>query len=254
MQRYFIRLAFDGTAYNGWQMQANAISVQQVLQDALSTVLRKGIKITGAGRTDTGVHARQYFSHFDIETFLALDECRQLTQSLNGLLPKDIAVQEVFPVVNGLHARFSAVLRTYEYLMSHHKDPFLVNRAWFNYQHFDVELMNKGAAIMMEYSEFSCFSKSNTQTKTNLCSISHAQWREEGNLLIFTITANRFLRNMVRAIVGTLTDVGRGRITLDRLRFIIESGNRRLAGLSAPAEGLYLVNIQYPNGVAEYKV
>lgn len=247
MPRYFIRLSFDGTAFNGWQIQHNAVSVQQVLQNALSTVLRHDIKITGAGRTDTGVHAKEYFAHFDIETNLGSDECHRIMQSLNGLLPKDIAIQGVFPVAADIHARFSAVSRTYQYLISRSKDPFLVNRAWFNCQHFDIDLMNQGTAVIMEYSQFSCFSKSNTQAKTSVCSVSYAKWNEDKHLLVFTITANRFLRNMVRAIVGTLSEVGREKISIGQLRTIIESGDRKMAGPSVPAEGLYLVKIEYPH-------
>jgi tRNA pseudouridine38-40 synthase len=249
MPRYFIQLAYNGTAYHGWQLQPNGLTVQQVLNEALSTILRQTVMAHGAGRTDTGVHARQFFAHIDLEKSFSSEECKQLVFSLNGILPKDIAVYEVFPVKLDSHARFSATSRTYEYIISQRKDPFLVNRAWFNSQQLDIDLMNQGAALLMEYNDFACFSKSKTQVKTTNCRITHAAWESDGHLLKFTITADRFLRNMVRAIVGTLTELGRGRITINDLKRIIESGDRRLAGFSAPADGLYLIRIFYPENV-----
>lgn len=250
MQRYFIHLAFDGTAYHGWQIQPNGITVQQVLNEALATILRQPLMAHGVGRTDTGVHARQFFAHLDLEQSFSPENCKQLVYSLNGILPKDIAVYEVLPVKPDLHARFSAVSRTYEYIISRHKEPFLVNRAWFNNQQLDIDLMNRGAALLLEYIDFACFSKSNTQVKTYKCRIAGASWKEIDHLLTFTITADRFLRNMVRAIVGTLTELGRGKISLDDLREIIKSGDRRLAGFSVPAEGLYLTKILYPDKIS----
>lgn len=246
MPRYFIRLAFDGTAYHGWQYQPNGITVQKVLLDSLTTALREPVALTGAGRTDTGVHARDYYAHFDLVKQLSAGECSQLLFNLNGLLPKDIAVYELFGVVPEMHARFSALSRTYEYIISQRKDPFLVNRAWFNNQRFDLDMMNRGALLIMEYNNFQCFSKSHTQVKNFRCNIMHASWSSDGYLLRFSIKADRFLRNMVRAIVGTLTELGRGRISPDDLRRIIESGDRRMAGFSVPAEGLYLAGIEYP--------
>lgn len=248
MPRYFIHLAYDGTAYHGWQIQPNGITVQQVLNDALSTVLRKIVMVHGAGRTDTGVHAQQFYAHFDLYRSYSAEECKQLVFSLNGILPEDIAVYEVFPVKPDSHARFSAISRTYEYIISQHKDPFLVNRAWFNSRQFDIDLMNQGAAILLEYDDFACFSKSNAQVKTTFCQISHAKWERKVHLLKFTITADRFLRNMVRAIVGTLTELGCGKITIDDLRMIIGSGDRRMAGFSVPPDGLFLTQILYPDG------
>jgi tRNA pseudouridine38-40 synthase len=249
MPRYFIHLAYDGTAYHGWQIQPNGITVQQVLNDALSTILRQPLMAHGAGRTDTGVHARQFYAHFDPEQSFSSEECKQLVFSLNGILPEDIAVYEVFPVKPDSHARFSAISRTYEYIISQHKDPFLVNRAWFNTRQLDIDLMNLGAAILPEYDDFACFSKSNTQVNTYRCRITQAAWKKDGNLLKFTITADRFLRNMVRAIVGTLTELGLKKITLDDLIKIIESGDRKMAGFSVPAQGLYLTKIQYPDSI-----
>ena len=249
MPRYFIHLAYDGTAYHGWQIQPNGTSVQQVLNEALTTILRQAVMVHGAGRTDAGVHAKQFFAHFDPEHSFSPEECKQLVFSLNAILPKDIAVYEVFPVKPDSHARFSAISRTYEYLIIQRKDPFFVNRAWFNSQKIDVNLMNRGAAILMEYSDFGCFSKSNTQVKTFKCQIMHAAWENDGQLLKFIISADRFLRNMVRAIVGTMTELGLGKITLDELIKIIESGNRKMAGFSVPAQGLYLTKIQYPESI-----
>ena len=249
MPRFFIHLAFDGTAYHGWQMQPNGASVQQAVTEALSLVLRHPVTITGAGRTDTGVHARQFYAHFDFMKVFSNEECNKLVFNLNALLPQDIAVNEIFPVSAESHARFSAISRTYEYLICQRKNPFLVNRTWFNSQQLDFDLMNKGVAILLEYNDFACFSKSNTQVKTYKCCITHAGWERNGQLLSFTISADRFLRNMVRAIVGTLTELGRGRINLDDIRKIIESGDRRLAGMSVPAAGLYLVKIDYPDSI-----
>lgn len=249
MIRYFIHLAYDGTAYHGWQMQPNGVSVQQVITEALSLVLRHPVIITGAGRTDTGVHARQFYAHVDIEMFLSTDQCNKLVFNLNALLPKGIAIYEIFPVSSESHARFSAISRTYEYIICQRKDPFLVNRAWFNSQQLDIELMNQGAAILLEYDDFACFSKSHTQVKTTNCHISHAAWEGDAHILKFTITADRFLRNMVRAIVGTLIELGRRKITIDDLKRIIESGDRRLAGYSVPAHGLYLREIKYPESI-----
>jgi tRNA pseudouridine38-40 synthase len=247
--RYFLHLAYDGTAYHGWQIQPNGVTVQQLLNEALSTVLRQTVMVHGAGRTDTGVHAKQFYAHFDLDKLLSNENCRQLVFNLNGLLPKDIAVFEIFQVSPDVHARFSAVSRTYEYIISRCKDPFLINCAWFNSQKLDIDLMNEGAKLIMKYNDFACFSKSNTQVKTYKCQIMHAGWEEKENLLVFTITADRFLRNMVRAIVGTLSELGRNQITLEDLRGIIETGDRRLAGMSAPAEGLYLTGITYPPGI-----
>lgn len=250
MPRLFIHLAFDGTAYHGWQMQPNGVSVQHVITEALSLVLKHPVTITGAGRTDTGVHARQFYAHFDFEQVLSNEECNKLVFKLNALLPQDIAVYEIFPVNAEIHARYSAISRTYEYLICQRKDPFLMNRAWIYSQQLDFDLMNKGATILLEYDDFACFSKSNTQVKTYKCRITQAGWKCNGQLLSFTITADRFLRNMVRAIVGTLTELGRGRINLDDIRKIIESEDRRLAGMSAPAAGLYLVKIDYPDYIS----
>lgn len=243
--RYFIRLSYDGTRYHGWQIQPHSTSVQETLQTALSTLLRRPVDITGAGRTDTGVHARMMVAHFDIEE-LPLPE-DQLTYKLNRLLPHDIAVQHVWPVGDELHARFSAYSRTYHYFLHVGKQPFLRHYSWQMFTDLDFDTMNAAAARMMQYTDFTSFSKLNTDQKTNICHITEARWEEVGpNQWRFTVTANRFLRNMVRAIVGTLVEVGRGRMTLDEFCQVIERKDRCSAGESVPAHGLFLVDIKYP--------
>ena len=242
--RYFITLSYDGTAYHGWQIQPNAPSVQETLQGALSTLLRQPVEVVGAGRTDTGVHARMMVAHFDFPG--SEDQSDNLAYKLNKLLPYDIAVQNVRPVADDMHARFSAVSRTYHYLLHLHKDPFLRNRSWQIYGPLDFEAMNRAASLLMEYRDFTSFSKLHTDTKTNDCLITEARWDEVvPGQWRFTITANRFLRNMVRAIVGTLIEVGRGRMTLEEFRQVIERRDRCQAGESVPAHGLYLVDIKY---------
>ena len=241
--RYFITLSFDGTAYHGWQIQPHSVSVQEELQKALSTLLRMPVEVVGAGRTDTGVHARKMVSHFDINTEL---DCQQLVYKLNKLLPRDIAVQHVEQVSDDMHARFSAKSRTYHYYVHLGKNPFLRSYSWQLYGNPDFELMNKAAVVLMEYMDFTSFSKLNTDTKTNDCTITEAHWDRVGEgQWRFTITANRFLRNMVRAIVGTLMEVGRGRMTIEQLRQVIEAKDRCRAGDSVPGNALFLVDVKY---------
>ena len=241
--RYFITLSFDGTAYHGWQIQPHSVSVQEELQKALSTLLRMPVEVVGAGRTDTGVHARKMVSHFDINAEL---DCQQLVYKLNKLLPRDIAVQHVEQVSNDMHARFSAKSRTYHYYVHLGKNPFLRSYSWQLYGNPDFELMNKAAVVLMEYMDFTSFSKVNTDTKTNDCTITEAHWDRVGEgQWRFTITANRFLRNMVRAIVGTLMEVGRGRMTIEQLRQVIEAKDRCRAGDSVPGNALFLVDVKY---------
>jgi tRNA pseudouridine38-40 synthase len=241
--RYFITLSFDGTAYHGWQIQPHSISVQEELQKALSTLLRMPVEVVGAGRTDTGVHARKMVSHFDINAEL---DCQQLVYKLNKLLPRDIAVQHVEQVSDDMHARFSAKSRTYHYYVHLGKNPFLRSYSWQLYGNPDFELMNKAAVVLMEYMDFTSFSKVNTDTKTNDCTLTEAHWDRVGEgQWRFTITANRFLRNMVRAIVGTLMEVGRGRMTIEQLRQVIEAKDRCRAGDSVPGNALFLVDVKY---------
>lgn len=241
--RYFITLSFDGTAYHGWQIQPHSVSVQEELQKALATLLRMPVEVVGAGRTDTGVHARKMVSHFDINAEL---DCQQLVYKLNKLLPRDIAVQHVEQVSDDMHARFSAKSRTYHYYVHLGKNPFLRSYSWQLYGYPDFELMNKAALVLMEYMDFTSFSKVNTDTKTNDCTLTEAHWDRVGEgQWRFTITANRFLRNMVRAIVGTLMEVGRGRMTIEQLRQVIEAKDRCRAGDSVPGNALFLVDVKY---------
>jgi tRNA pseudouridine38-40 synthase len=243
-QRFFIELAYDGTKYHGWQIQPNAVTVQELLNKALATLLRRPVETTGCGRTDTGVHAKEFFVHFDAETVdnrpWSID-----TRSLNALLPHDIAIKRVFEVDTEKHARFDATLRSYEYHIHFDKDPFKHGYSWLLRNKPDVALMNKAAAIIMEYTDFSCFSKSNTQVKTNNCIISHAEWVNMGDSIVFHISADRFLRNMVRAIVGTLLQVGNKEMDPEAIREVINSKNRSNAGTSVPACGLYLTEVKY---------
>lgn len=241
--RYFIRLSFNGSDYHGWQIQDNARSVQEEINKALSLLLKENVLTTGCGRTDTGVHARKFYAHFDTEKNFDAD---QLVYHLNAMLPISIAVQRIFPVDQVAHARFSALERTYHYHIHTMKDPFIADHSWYYPHALDKDRMNAFASILLHYTDFTAFSKSNTQTFTNNCKIMFAQWEENEGKLIFTITADRFLRNMVRAIVGTLIKAGSGRLTEEEFRAIIESKDRSNAGTSVPAHGLYLTEINYP--------
>jgi len=245
VQRYFIEIAYNGTAYHGWQVQKNAHSVQEVLNNALSTICREEVETLGCGRTDTGVHARQLFAHFDLKAETEVMDPRFLL-SLNSLLPYDISAKAIAKVKSGAHARFDAIIRSYEYHIHFQKDPFKHSFSWLLRDVPDVKLMNEAAGIIKEYSDFSCFSKSNTQTFTNNCLISHAEWVVNAEGMTFHISADRFLRNMVRAIVGTLMKVGKGEIKPEDIMAIIESKDRSNAGESVPACGLYLTEIIYP--------
>ena len=241
--RRFIQLSYDGAAYHGWQKQPNARSVQQTLQEALSTLLQTDIEVVGAGRTDAGVSARMMVAHF--ETSKACDN-EQLVYKLNKLLPHDIAVQRIWEVSDEMHARFSATSRTYHYYIHTHKDPFVRQYSWLVTFPLDFARMNEAASRLADFEDFTSFSKVNTDTKTNLCNVTEAHWTQEGeNTWRFTITANRFLRNMVRAIVGTLIEVGRGRMTVDEFCQVIEQRNRCSAGDSVPGHALFLVDVSY---------
>jgi len=244
--RYFIKLAYNGMRFHGWQIQHNANSVQQLLNECFTTILDEEIKLTGAGRTDTGVHAKEFYAHFDVKTKIETSQIENLIFRLNSYLPDDVVVYDILPVLPDAHARFDAASRTYQYFLSSNKDPFAKEFSYYVYGNLNVEMMNKGAEFLLDYQDFSCFSKSKTQVKTNNCRIMEANWKKENNMLIFTIKADRFLRNMVRAIVGTLLDLGREKITIDDLRKIIEGKNRSDAGFSVPACGLFLTKIEYP--------
>jgi tRNA pseudouridine38-40 synthase len=249
-QRYFAELTFDGTKYHGWQIQQNAVSVQEVFNKALQILLRQSVETVGCGRTDSGVHAKQLYVHFDVERGARSHEpstiSHQLKASLNAILPKDIAVKNIIPVAADAHARFDATLRAYEYHIHFDKDPFKQNYSWQLRDFPDLELMNEAANIIKEYWDFSCFSKSNTQVKTNFCTIKEAFWQQKEDGIVFYIAADRFLRNMVRAIVGTLIAVGKKEMEPEAVRKIIESKNRSNAGVSVPACGLYLAKVVYP--------
>jgi tRNA pseudouridine38-40 synthase len=242
--RYFIRLSFNGTNFHGWQIQENAHSVQAELNKALETILRKDkIETTGCGRTDTGVHAKKFFVHFEEDE---IENTDALIHQLNAVLPKSVAIHTVFPVEEKSHARFSATSRTYQYRVHGKKNPFLTEWSYFFPYKPEVVQMNLFASLLKNYEDFTSFSKSNTQTNNNKCVITFAEWRIEGEEIIFEITANRFLRNMVRAIVGTLLKAGIGRINENEFTDIIESKSRTQAGFSVPAHGLYLTDVVYP--------
>jgi tRNA pseudouridine38-40 synthase len=244
--RYFIEIAYNGKNYFGWQRQPNDIGVQQVLEETLSTLLRQDIKVTGAGRTDTGVHAKQLFAHFDFDK---IENRENFLFRINSFLPKDIAVENIFQVRDDAHARFDAVEREYEYLISLKKNPFTQDFAYQINNRPNTDLMNKAATMLLHHKNFQCFSRSKTDVKTYNCTITKAIWRERDNTLIFTIAADRFLRNMVRAIVGTLLDVGYGKVTLEDFQKILDSKSREAAGASAPANGLYLKKVVYPETI-----
>lgn len=243
--RYFLELAYQGKAYHGWQKQPNAVSVQEIVEDRLFTITRESREILGAGRTDAGVHARQLYAHFDAEKALPED----FVFKLNSLLPQDIAVLGLHKVKPDAHARFDALSRSYEYHIVQRKDPFAFEAAHLVKKKLDVADMKKAADILLDYGSFKCFSRSRTDVKTYNCRIDHAFWEQSGDRLIFHIKADRFLRNMVRAIVGTLLEVGLGKMEISKMHDIIRSGDRGRAGASAPAKGLYLTRIEYPNNI-----
>lgn len=250
--RYFIRFSYDGTNYHGWQVQPNGITVQEKMTSVMQQIFGVDLLLTAAGRTDSGVHAEMMFAHFD--TDIQIIDTKSMASKLNYMMPFDIAVYDVLPVVNEAHARFDAISRTYEYRMSPVKNPF--NRFFQaryhdspNHNPMDLKAMNKAAAVLLEYTDFTSFSKLHTDVKTNDCCISKAFWEQRGDLLVFTIKADRFLRNMVRAIVGTMLEVGRGKMDIAGFRSVIEAKDRCLAGTSVDAKGLFLVEIIYPDSL-----
>ncbi len=245
--RYFLELSYCGSLYHGWQRQPNALSVQQIIEEALTTLLGKETAIVGAGRTDTGVHAKQLFAHFN--TDISVEKSDELTYKLNRFLPKDIAIIAIHPVTTDAHARFDAISRSYEYHISEIKDPFTSGLVYHFNQPLDIDVMNDAAKKLLCHRDFKCFSRSKTDVKTYACEVTEAYWEYHNNQWTFYISANRFLRNMVRAIVGTLLDVGTGRITLAEFQSILNSQDRTKAGSSAPAQGLFLTRVQYPNTI-----
>ena len=243
--RYFVELSYDGTPFVGWQRQPAGDSVQSCLEDALSILFRKPISIVGAGRTDAGVHAHQLFAHVDLDEHVDQD----LTFRLNKLLPKEIAVRNIIAVAQDAHARFDAVSRSYRYHITTQKNPFMQKRSYQFAKPLDLELMNQAAKTLIDHEDFKCFSKSKTDVKTYMCDIQHAHWQHNGSELVFFIQANRFLRNMVRAIVGTLIEVGLRKISISDFEAILASRDRSQAGYSVPAHGLYLEKVNYPNHI-----
>ena len=241
--RYFIEFAYNGKNYHGWQYQPNASSVQETLGNAVSVLLRNETELMGAGRTDSGVHAKQMFAHFDSDVNF---KAEKLISKLNSYLPKDIVVFDIHQVSDEAHARFDAKKRTYEYHIHSFKDAFENEQSWYLHQKLDLEKMNQASKMLFEYQDFQCFSKVHTDVTTFNCSIFEANWKQDKNRIVFTIAADRFLRNMVRAIVGTLTEIGTGKKNLDDFKKIIESKDRNQAGASAPAHGLFLTKVEYP--------
>lgn len=248
MGRYFIHLAYNGACYNGWQTQPNLPTVQQTLEQALGTLLREKIAVVGCGRTDTGVHASDFYAHFDCNGQWTVDS-GQLVFKLNNLLPPDIAVFDIFPVADNAHARYDATARTYQYHVSDRRLPFHQGQYCRIYFRPDLDKMNEAARVLMEYEDFTSFAKLHTQVKTNICHLTEARWDEVGEEWVFTIRSNRFLRNMVRSVTGTLLDVGRGKLSIDGLREIIEKKDRCAAGVSMPACGLFLTKVEYSGGL-----
>jgi len=245
-QRYFIEFAYNGTNYHGWQKQPHCITVQEILEDGLQKMLRSEIHVMGAGRTDTGVHATQMFAHFDHDEDIDLEH---LVFRMNRWLPLDISVFEIRPVSDKAHARFHATARSYEYHFNLRSDPFRNASSYVLWRKPDIEKMQAAADLLIGHKDFQCFSRSNTDVKTYLCNVTEARFEQNGYQLVFHITANRFLRNMVRAVVGTLLEIGYGKLELADINRILESKDRSEAGSSAPARGLYLTKVTYPNEI-----
>lgn len=255
--RYFLHLSYNGTPFHGWQSQPNAISVQKTVENALSLLARTPISITGAGRTDAGVHARCMYAHFDWPG--TIDDKRKFLLSLNRLCGKDIALHDLIPVADDAHARFDATERSYKYFVTFEKSPFLYPYCWHSPSHLDTDAMNEAARLLLDNDDFTSFAKLHSDAKTNICDVRHAEWSSLRSIdiagagiclpiegIVFTITADRFLRNMVRAVVGTLVDVGRGKIDLEGVKRIIAEKDRCSAGTSMPACALFLWDIKYP--------
>jgi len=248
--RYLIIISFKGTCYHGWQIQENAITVQFMLEQALYKITGESIKTTGAGRTDAGVHAKFFSLHINSRHEL-FNYASIFLYKINSVLPEDISVLGLHEVGSEFHARFSALSRIYEYRLCRNKDPFLIDFAWRYERDLDINRMNEAASLLCKYDDFTSFSKLHSNTKTNYCKVFYASWREDGSSMVFKIKADRFLRNMVRAIVGTLIEVGRGKINIMQFREIIESKDRGKAKYSAPAKGLFLTSVEYPQSITE---
>lgn len=243
--RYFLQLAYNGAGFCGWQVQPNARSVQEVIETSLSTVFRRPVSIVGAGRTDAGVHARRMYAHFDTET--PVRDVGALLRSLNHMCGRQIALQKLIEVPDDAHARFDATARTYKYFVTETKDPFFAELAWHVPYRLDYEAMNEAAALLLKTDDFTSFAKLHTDVKTNICKVTEAWWEPVSeSKRVFTITADRFLRNMVRAVVGTLVEVGRGKISIGEFADIIRKKDRCAAGTSMPGHALYLWDVKYP--------
>lgn len=241
--RYFIEVSYKGTNFHGWQKQPNASTIQEELEKAFEIILRQSVEIVGSSRTDAGVHANQQFAHFDWET--AIPSPNRIVHGLNSVLPQDISIKQIISVKDEVHSRFAATHRCYEYRIIHQKNPFLPDLAYLFRPPLDLDKMNEAAKLLLQYNDFECFSKTHTDVKTFLCQIEYAFWQETSSGLIFHIKANRFLRGMVRAIVGTLLEIGRERMTIEQFEQIILSKNRKKAAAQAPACGLFLTEVGY---------
>lgn len=248
--RYFVELSYKGTAFNGWQRQPSAPSVQQTIEEALSTILRTPTEIVGAGRTDTGVHAAHYVAHFDCPTPIA--DCASLTYHLNALLPEDIALKKIYPVREDAHARFDATEREYRYYIEPRKNPFTRQTSWQLTLPLDIEAMNRAAEVLLTTEDFTTFAKLGSNNSSNICHIFCARWEvEPSGQIVFTFRANRFLRNMVRAVVGTLVDVGRGKLSPEQFAAIVAAKDLSKSSSSAPAAGLFLTDVTYPKEITQ---
>lgn len=253
--RYFVQLSYSGKKFNGWQIQDNTPNtVQEILEKQFSGLLREKISITGCGRTDAGVHASNFFAHFDTQQMEFIENPDKWIYKLNKVLPAEIALRKFFRVEDTAHCRYDAISRTYEYRIHDIKNPFLNDWSFYFPFHLDTNKMNEACEILCSYADFNSFSKSNTQVKTTICKIEKAIWERNNTQLIFTITADRFLRNMVRAIVGTLLEIGENKMSLEEFIHIIESKDRKKAGVSAPAQGLCLTRVIYPKGTIQYEI
>jgi tRNA pseudouridine38-40 synthase len=246
--RYFIFITYKGTAYHGWQLQPNSVTVQKLLDEALTAILSENILTTGAGRTDTGVHALFFCAHFD-SVSPDLDTAKNLIYKLNGYLPKDISVTSIRKMKPDANARFSALSRTYKYFITWDKDPFSEDSSWYLHGNINILAMNEASNLLLNHSDFTSFSRLHGSSSTNICRVYHAGWEEHNNQLVFIIKADRFLRNMVRAIVGTMVEIGFGKMDLNEFEDIINSKDRSKAGKSAPAKGLFLSDIEYPDDI-----
>jgi len=245
--RYFLELSYNGTGFHGWQIQPNGITIQQELTDKIGTLLRTPTTVIGCGRTDSGVHAKQFFAHFDGEGLS--EEPSLFLFKLNNMLHPNIAIHAIHEMVPNAHARFSARWRSYEYYIINRKDAFHQGLSWRCMYDINIEPMNTAAQLLIGEKDFACFCKSHAANNTNICTVTEAYWTTEGDFLVFHITANRFLRNMVRAIVGTLVDIGRGRHGVGEMERVLSSGNRSEAGSSVPAQGLYLSKVVYSDSI-----